>query len=184
MSLPKNNINAFFERLTDIVQEIDDAWNRMALDTDIESPHQLVQPISDLSRVVREVEIHGIDSKSPDLEILCDYGQTILDKLVDFANEVHMPDVGEEIERLILPYATWIARNGGELKNLPPIVNALAYHANNLQDPEDMAQLCDLMNTLIEAVSPSVIEDDDQTDLERPWRILLLNRAIVDMRKY
>lgn len=185
MTLPATDINSFFENFASWAQEVDDAWTRLALgDDDEESPEQLLIAIAEFASVVTGIEEKDANSLNLDIEMLGSYGQELLDKLIGMAEAAKMNDSVEEMEQLALPIAAWVARNGGELKNLPPMVNALAYLANNLQSPEDMAQLCDLMNKLIEAVSPSVFEDEDPTDNNRPWRVLLLNRAIVATRSH
>ena len=77
-----------------------------------------------------------------------------------------------------------MARHGAEIAVLEPIVDALAALANRLSDPADLAKLYGLMGEIVNAVSPAVAQDPDRNAPERPWRVLLLNRAIVATRSH
>ena len=108
----------------------------------------------------------------------------LLTRLAALAGRLHLPLHARRVEGLALPLACWAARRGGELCHPPPAVNAAAAWANSLKAPEELATLYGLMSELIDALSPRLTQDRDALDPNGPWRILLLNRAIVATRSH
>jgi hypothetical protein len=79
-------------------------------------------------------------------------------------------------------------RRGAELLHPEPVVNAAAALANSLREPNELAALYALMSEVVEGVSPlqtqEAEEDRRSRGADRPWRVLLLNRAIVATRSH
>lgn len=86
------------------------------------------------------------------------------------------------INELALDAALWVARQGGSVRTLEPVVNALAARANSTAAPEDLRQLHAAMGAIVGAVDLSIRSDLEKADPARPWRVLLLNFAIVATR--
>jgi hypothetical protein len=126
----------------------------------------------------------GTASRTEDLGALGDNGLHLLDRLGLAAGRLHLPQRALAIEGLALPLACWVARRGGEVTHLAPIVNGAAGLANGLRKPVDLGQLYGLLTEVMSAVSPQVSQDTGSCDPTRPWRVLLLNRAIVATRSH
>ena len=122
------------------------------------------------------------EAGTPDLGNLGDHGIDLLARLAALAGRLRLPQHARQVEGLALPLACWIARRGGELGHPAPVVNAAGALANSLKAPDDLATLCGLMSEVVDALSPQVTQDRDAADSTRPWRVLLLNRAIVATR--
>jgi hypothetical protein len=118
------------------------------------------------------------------LRLWADHGIDLLARLAAIAGRLHRPQEAREVEVLSLPLACWIARRGGEITNLAPVVNAVAGLANGLREPIDLERLYVLVSEIVQAVSPQVTQDSPAIDPTRPWRVLLLNRAIVATRSH
>lgn len=86
------------------------------------------------------------------------------------------------LNQLALDAALWTARRGGSLRTLEPVVNALAARANSTAAPEDLRRLYTSMEAIVGAADPSIRNDLEKVDPARPWRVLLLNFAIVATR--
>jgi hypothetical protein len=114
-----------------------------------------------------------------DIGVLGDYGTDLLSQLSGWARRLNQSALAETFERLSLPLACWIARQGGEIVNLVPVVNTAAALANSLRHPPDLERLFLALSEIITAISPSVSQDLDRSNPGRPWRILLINHAIV-----
>jgi hypothetical protein len=121
---------------------------------------------------------------APDLGTLGDHGMDLLGRLTALAGRLRLPQHARQVEALALPLAVWIARRGGELGHPAPVANAAAALANSLRAPEDLAGLYGLMTEVVDALSPQIAQDRDASDATRPWRVLLLNRAIVATRSH
>jgi hypothetical protein len=120
---------------------------------------------------------------SPEINTLGEYGLRLIEDLSTMATELELPALAAAVEQLSLPYALWIARHGGEIKHLAPVVNAVAHFANQTTHPQHMASLYTQCCELIEATSPAC-EDSASGQPGHPWRLLLLNRAIVATRSH
>ena len=77
-----------------------------------------------------------------------------------------------------------IARQGGLIDTLEPVVDAVAMAANNTREPQALEGLSEVIRQIIDAV-PAVISQDLETiSPGRPWRVLLLNHCIVATRSH
>jgi len=121
-------------------------------------------------------------------EGLLTHGLDLLSQLASLAVELRQPHTAQAIEALCLPLACWLMRRGVELLHPDPVVNAAAVLANSLRQPDDLAALYALMSEVVDGVSPGGAQDSEGdkqgTSANRPWRVLLLNRAIVATRSH
>ena len=108
----------------------------------------------------------------------------LLGRLAALAGRLRLPQHARQVEALALPLACWIARRGGELAHPAPVVNAAGALANSTKAPDELATLYGLMSEVVDALSPKVTQDSELADSTRPWRVLLLNRAIVATRSH
>jgi hypothetical protein len=119
---------------------------------------------------------------------LLTHGLDLLTQLAELAGRLRQPEAARAIEGLALPLACWLMRRGAELIHPEPVVNAAAGLANRLREPDDLAALYALMSEVVDGMSPlrtQELEGDRQDPVpNRPWRVLLLNRAIVATRSH
>jgi hypothetical protein len=85
---------------------------------------------------------------------------------------------------LAIDLALWIARHNGQIDTLEPAVDALARMANSTLDQQELASLGAVIARISDAVSSIIRQDPDKANPGRPWRILLLNHAIVATRSH
>lgn len=124
----------------------------------------------------------GLGAGDPGIGALGDHGIDLLARLAAVAQRLGRPEEAGAVEILTLPLACWVARHGGEVENLGPVVNALAGLANRLRRPAELERLYALASEVTAAVSPRLSQDPGTHDPARPWRVLILNRAIVATR--
>lgn len=119
---------------------------------------------------------------------LLTHGLDLLALLADQLGRLQQPQLAHAIEALALPLACWLIRRGAELIRPEFVVNAAASLANRLKDQEDLATLYGLMTEVVDGMSPSRSEELEGGGRvlppDRPWRVLLLNRAIVATRSH
>lgn len=165
---------------------LQEAWESAGPDLrEPDAPDLLSDAMAQLIEMLERLDRHASAEAATAAEIntLGEYGMHLLEDLARLAERVEQQAIAREFEQLCLPYALWIARQGGELRNLRPVVNALARVANQASRPNAMAALHGQCCELIEATSPSV-PDSFSGDPQHPWRLLLLNRAIVATRSH
>jgi hypothetical protein len=152
------------------------------------APLLLTQALDQLLEVLQRLESGTDDPEQPlvhsDLSQLGDYGITLLSDLATWASLLELEDARRSLEGQIFPLALWIARRGGELRSLEPVVNALAALANDTRDHARLEALSAAMAEIGDAAAPAIRQDLEKANRGRPWRLLHLNRAIVATRSH
>jgi hypothetical protein len=123
-------------------------------------------------------------SEINDLPALADHGVQLFADLTVWAKALQLPESHNKLRELTFALALWLARRDAELSALEPVVDCLAYVANQIKSPTELGNLFAAATTLMDAVSPSVAQDIDNANPGRPWRVLLLNRAIIATRSH
>jgi hypothetical protein len=119
-----------------------------------------------------------------DINELGDYAIRLLADLSAVAGSLSMQNESQSLEDLTLPMALWIARHSGEIRSLEPVVNALARLANSEREPSSLAQLYQLAAELCSAANEWLRTDLEKTNPGRPWRLLVMNQAIIATRSH
>ena len=180
-------ISRQFDASAPAVVEASRRAGRAAEDAD-HSPGMLQQALQRLFELLTIIEAHDETVHSPrrevDLNELGDYAIQMLSDLASAAGSLRLEQESQQLEDLTLPMALWLARHGGEVRNLAPIVNALARLANTLRDPTLLGQLYELTGELQHAVDTVTRADLEKSNPSRPWRLLLMNRAIIATRSH
>jgi hypothetical protein len=158
-----------------------------------DSPGILAQSLFEVLDALRAVDSARVGperraikrfGEGKDLSSLGNYGIRLLQALADWAARLGLAEQKRRLEALSLPLALWIAGRGGELSSLEPVVDSLAGIANRLRTPRELEDLYRIAGTLLDAVAPPIALDLDRTNPGRPWRVLVLNRAIIATRTH
>ncbi len=154
------------------------------------SPERLIdamgQAIDVMARAEADIAADG-DIGEKDITEIGDYVMTLIEGLLGHAQtgaDNRSKTQVRALTRLTLPVAMWVARCGGKLDKLDLVVNALADYANELRQPEQLAELTQAIVVILPAVSDAVRQDLEQTNAMRPWRILHLNYCIIATRSH
>lgn len=123
-------------------------------------------------------------AREADITELGEYSIGLLGELEHWLQRYQLDDELTRLAELQMALALWIARHGGELLSLEPVVDALAQFANRTLDTEQLRELFAYMGEIVEAVAPAIRQDLEKTNPGRPWRVLHLNRAIVATRSH
>ncbi|MCB1733849.1 MAG: hypothetical protein H6981_13600 [Gammaproteobacteria bacterium] len=125
------------------------------------------------------------DNLDPDaVTEIADYMLELFDNLLAGVHAAGRRDLTPRLARLAVPVSTWVARNGGEISRLEPVVDGFASLANELSSPESLTAMCVAMGTVMDAVDEGIRADLDNSNPGRPWRVLNLNRCIVATRTH
>ena len=190
MKIPPVDLGYLTDRGTDLCARIAEAWDDEGRDPGGPAgPEAVATGLDHLFAALERLEARSAEGAagrlSPaELHDLGSFGLGLLTELAACARQVGLDREGVAAEALAVPLGLLVARAGGELSALQPVVDALAALANGLSDPAELAQLFGLMGEIVNAVSPAVAQDPDRSNPQRPWRILLLNRAIVATRSH
>jgi len=178
------DIAYLYESFCEFTENLQEAWeNSPQAESDASHPQRLIDAMSQLAGILRTIEESGNlpAGTNQDVHTLGEFGVQLLKELSEIAARLHQPEPARGLQNLCLPMAVWTARHGGEIRHLTPVVNALSYFAKHSVDPEFMMQLLSLTHEIFDAVSPRVV-DEDANHPDRPWRMLVLNRAFIATR--
>ncbi len=177
-----NELKEVFETLAEVIC---DNWEG----SDEPSPILIKQAVLQLFDVLNKNDSNKYQNpdaplRREEIDELGEYGMTLLQEMSAFAADLGLPKVAEDMEDLSFPFAVWLARNNSEIKNIESVVNALARKANQIQEPHHLKQLFQYTNEIIENLNPVISQDLEKTNPMRPWRILIINRAIIATRSH
>lgn len=176
---------------SELEQAIGDGIETSPLSQDVESsPESLLaamrQAIDVMVRAEADVASAG-DIGEKDITEIGDYVFTLIEGLLGHAqagSDSQAAVQARALIRLTLPVAMWVAQCGGRLDKLDLVVNAIADYANELREPEQLADLTEAIAAIIAAASEGMQQDLEQTNAMRPWRVLHLNYGIVATRSH
>jgi len=200
MNLPPARIDYIIEKLRECTRALLDNFDDDEIEEEARgsSPDLLADALFHLLDVLKQLECldhvdcpsfdaHAYPGTYPRLENteeiseLADYGIHLLRDLSSWANRLNLQDACSEIEVLSLSLALWTSERGGEVRTLEPLVNGFAFLANRTRDPNELEQLFNATGKVIHSVAIEVSDAEDDS-FARPWRILVINRAIVATR--
>jgi hypothetical protein len=119
-----------------------------------------------------------------ELNELGDYGINLLIDFSSLAAELELSEQSRELEDLSLPMGLWLVRHHGQLRTLEPIVNAVARLANTFHEPLQLIELYDVTQELLKGVELNAGSTHEHGQVSQPWRILLINHAIIATRSH
>jgi hypothetical protein len=157
-------------------------------DPDPPSPELLIEASDGLLEVLRRAdhpqESAGALNGPQDLQALGDYGIRLMSDLAHWAERLRLGPQREAFREAAFVLALWLARRGVELSALEPVVDTLAHIANRIRTPAELERVFAAATDILEAVNPAIAQDLDRSNPARPWRILILNRAIIATRSH
>lgn len=150
------------------------------------TPTQLDAAIQLFLTTSQQVDRGSADVLSSPEEVsrLGDYGITLLMDLLMWAKRLGLSEIEAEFDVIVLSFADWAVRHGGELRTIEPLVDAFANLANRSRESATLEELTHLMTRIIRATGPSARAGVGQVFPARPWRLLNLNRGIIATRTH
>lgn len=188
--IPPPDLGVLMEEFSTLAATVADQWQDEFAEESKENPTETTPDL-----IIKAVEqLHGIlqfhtgeeDSATDKSELnqCSDYGIQLFSELSSQAASIHLTQQSVDIENLCFPFALWSARLGAEISTLEPVVNAISRIANGIMQPSDLEQLYREISEIFYAVNEAIRQDMEGSNPLRPWRVLLLNRAIVATRSH
>ena len=113
---------------------------------------------------------------------LPDYAMGLLGKLCEIAKTLDCDESLAIFEQLSIPLMIWFAKHKFVIHDIELFVNAISNTANRIQNPQQLAELTDVIDVIIDVSSADIKADLDKSNPGRPWRVLNLNQAIIATR--
>ncbi len=178
------DIETIQQAITDLVAACNAAdTTGLQADSETDLP-TLTQALDSLLDVLLRVQGDAGATGTEDITEIGEYAIRLIENLAATIEKLGLHEQKNALVDLFLNIGTWIARQGGLIDTLEPVVDAVAVAANNTRDPQALAVLSEVIRQIIDAV-PAVISQDLETfNPGRPWRVLLLNYCIVATRSH
>ena len=185
MKFDATSLMPISEALNELSQPVCDVWEG----NEEPSPELVLKALLQLFKLLEnhslDHSVQNSDRLKPDeINELGEYGLTLLEEMSAFADDLGLGDIANSIEDLAFPFAIWLARNEVELKNITPVVNALSRKVNVITETHMMRQLFNYTNEIIDCLNPDIPQDTEKNDPQRPWRVLVINRALLAARSH
>ena len=120
---------------SDKIDSMDDLTNGAdaeTLETALQQLLDILNATENFSMATRQ----SLASLSEDeVTAIGEHGLNFINECSEWAAELDLPEVKLQFESISYPLALWIARHGGEIRTLEPIVNSLAAISNQTFDP-------------------------------------------------
>ena len=180
------DLGALMEEFFTLAEGVAEQWQDESQDdTHGTNPDLIIKAFEQLQDILQFYT--GEEDQASDMAELnqcSDYGIQLFAELSSLAASIHLSQQSVDIENLCFPFALWAARLGAEISTLEPVVNAISRIANSIMQPADLEQLYREISEIFYAVSEPIRQDMEDGNPLRPWRVLLLNRAIVATRSH
>lgn len=175
-------LGLIMERFLSLSEDIQDCWDDETAET---TPTLIVKAVQQLYDMISSLSEDDLQlQKEIDIDQCCDYGLHLFDEQSELAARCGLDSVAEEIEDLCFPFSLWAVRHNAEIHHLQPVVNAIARKANTQSEPGVLSSLFTQVSEIMDAIDENLRQDTESHDPMRPWRMLLLNRAVIATRSF
>jgi hypothetical protein len=152
------------------------------IDNPAAGPLAVAAALSDFFEIAAALDQGAVIFEQEELAEFAAHGLDLFDRL---AYQLLVLEVMEHRENMALVFASiglWLARRDATLENLEGIADGFGRITNGLNDPGELAEMCQLMEEVADAASEQVRVDEDTSNPYRPWRVLNLNAGIAATR--
>lgn len=146
------------------------------------APLQLAAALSDFFQMAAAVEAGQTRLQPEELTEFGAYGLDLMDRLAYLVRQLELMDKRDAVARAFPSLALWLVRRGATIDNLEGAADGFGMLVNGLSDRQDLADMCRIMDEVIEATSESIQMDEDKSNAWRPWRVINLNSGIAATR--
>ena len=147
-------------------------------------PIPLASAMSDFFQLASALENGEQLEDSAAISELAHYALDLVDRLQAQLWYLDIHDLRDRLSRLFASLAVWFARQDAILDNLNGAADSFAILVNGENDTAVLADMCRLMNEVLEAASNEIKMDEDRSDQFRPWRVLNLNSGVAATRSF
>jgi hypothetical protein len=174
-----------FEHFYMLADKVLAAWDEESSVGQDTNPRLITLAVQDLQDVISTLhDQHEVHPPEEEVTRCTDYGVQLFSEMSHLAVKAGLEEEAIEIENICFPFALWGVRLGAELPTIEPIVNAIARMANSRQQPGFLEELYREVSEVMRATSIQLTQESTSLNLANPWRILLLNRAIIATRSH
>ena len=184
MPLPSDNPDDLLEQLKAVIQALmpDNAGaNNTQVD---DNTMQTLASLDQLGEIITGAgaNANGGNLKPREVTEIGEYGMQALSNCSQLAGQQNDTELQQQIGLLAVGIVLWVASQGGEITALEPVVDTLAWLANNTKEHKALSQLSDMVGRIMAACNLDIRSDLENMNPGRPWRVININRGIIATR--
>ncbi|MBF0264665.1 MAG: hypothetical protein HQL46_05280 [Gammaproteobacteria bacterium] len=172
-----NNILNLINNLLDKLLSLDELSNQENLRLD----NSKIEIFKALNFYTEDMDLSVGYAKDLDNEQII---QNACKQLKEIISQHHFSSFFFDLNNWHISFVLWRIHHGGLIHHLEGVVTSIAEIANLFNRQSDLLNILEIMNELTLAVVSEYYDDMSNTDPSRPWRILLINYAIVATRTH
>ena len=142
----------------------------------------LASALSDFFQIASALDMDSSNMDSDDWQDFASYGLSLLDRQSYLVRQLELMDQRPKVVCVIPSLAVWLVRHQAVIDNLEGTADGFGMIVNGLNEPKELAEMCLLMDEVIEATSERLQFDEDRSNTWRPWRVINLNSGIAATR--
>ncbi len=167
-----------------IADETYNHWVLNKTDEDKNSnPKNIKEAFEQACLVIEHIGNLDDQLKQDDREDLCNHYIQVFFEIIIWIEKLKITGIERDAKTCIIYYAAWSARIGAKLNDMDKIANIMGEYANHCKEPNELEELALASLCILDAV-PKKLQMQNKADDNRPWRIILLNNAIVATRSF
>lgn len=178
VNMPEPELGALMARFFSLADAVSANWHdngRML------TPERVTAAMAELATALEDAARASTPDAVAEISRLVDQALLLIGELVELARQAGMHETARELELLSIPVVLWSGGKGARVRTIALVVDALAALANRVREPAELARLYKDLARISGSVAPEA-KEDGFGDAAHPWRVLVLNRAIVATR--
>jgi hypothetical protein len=183
MSILLHEISAISDKCLEVMQAVMSREEQAKEVTGEDSaPLDLAQALSDYFQTAALLETGEAYLEEAEMAEFANYGLNLLDRLAYLVRQLELMEQRDNMSLVCPSMALWLARREAVIDNLEGASDGFGMLVNALSDTTELAEMCRMMDEVIEATSEQLQLDHDRDNPWRPWRIINLNMGIAATR--
>ncbi len=146
------------------------------------NPRILQQAWQELCNVIERIEKSSNQLTQQELNEIANHGIKLHLQAISWIERLQAQELVRPILKSLLFFSAWAGQRNCELDEIEFIINALSEYSNRAKEQSELQELAQISNKIIHAFPKALQAESDSTDPGKPWRVLLLNNAIIATR--
>ncbi len=166
-------------------EELFQLWSNTKAGSNSDSnPEILKEAYKQLCLIIERTDSTANTEKHAELNEIANHGIHLHMESVHWVEKLQAQSIAPDVMKSIILFAAWAGRHQCELDEMEFIVNFLGEYSNYAKSLAELEELSGLSMNIVDACPMVMKSDLDNQNQGRPWRVLLLNNAIIATRTH
>ena len=148
------------------------------------NPEILKEAYKQLCLIIERTDSTANTQENTELNEIANHGIHLHMESVHWIEKLQAQGIAADVMKSIILFSAWAGRHHCELDEMEFIVNFLGEYSNHVKSMAELEELAGLAMNIVDACPMVMKSDLDNQNQGRPWRVLLLNNAIIATRTH